>query len=69
MTQMNLSVGQKQNCRHGEQDWGLPKEEGLGEGWIGRLGQGMEAIIYRMDKPLYSIVPVPHRTGAIFNIL
>ena len=32
MIQMNLSVGQKQNCRHREQDWCLPKGEWLGGG-------------------------------------
>ena len=38
MTQMNLSMKQKQNHRHTEQTCRLPGGKGLGEGWSGKLG-------------------------------
>ena len=36
MTQMTLSMEQKQNWRH--RDWLLPRGMVVGEGWIGSLG-------------------------------
>ena len=51
MTQMNLSMKQKQNHRHREQTGGC---QGGGMGWeregVGGWGQQMWAFIYRMDK-------------------
>ena len=49
MTQMNLSVKQKQDRRHREQTGGC---QGRGcEGWIGRLGLAdVSFFICRMDK-------------------
>ena len=37
MTQINLSTKQKQTHRHREETC-LPREGGVGEGWIGSLG-------------------------------
>ena len=38
MTQMNLSMKQKQNHGHREQTGGCQGGGGLGEGWSGRSG-------------------------------
>ena len=38
MTQMNLSVKQKQTHRHREQTWGCQGGGETGEGWTGSLG-------------------------------
>ena len=38
MTQMNLSMKQKQNHRHREQTGGCQGGMGVGEGWTGSLG-------------------------------
>ena len=46
MTQINLSMKQKQNHRHREETGGCQGGVKLGEGW----GEQMQAFIYRMDK-------------------
>ena len=38
MTQMNLSMKQKQTRRHREQTCGCQRGGGMGTGWIGSLG-------------------------------
>ena len=38
MTQMNLSIKQKENHRHREQTDGCQGGEEVGEGWSGRVG-------------------------------
>ena len=50
MTQVNLSVKQKQTHRHREQTCDCQVGGVWGEGWIGSLGLADETIIYRMDK-------------------
>ena len=47
MTQVNLSMKQKQTHRHREQTCGC---QGGGEGWTRILGLADARIIYRMDK-------------------
>ena len=51
VTQMDLSMQQKQTHRHREQICGC-RGEGVGEGWIGPVGLVRQTIIYRMDKQL-----------------
>ena len=48
MTQMNLSMKQKQTHTHRE-DFSLPRGRGVGEGWIGSMGL-LDANYYRMEK-------------------
>ena len=50
MTQINLSMKQKQTHRHREQTSGCQGGREMGEGWIGSLRWQMQTIIYRMDK-------------------
>ena len=38
MTQINLSMKQKQTHRHRKQDLWLPRERVVVEGWIGSVG-------------------------------
>ena len=47
----------------------LAQGGGVGGGVDWEAGAGAEAVTHRMDNPLYSVAPVLHRTGAIFNIL
>ena len=50
MTQMSLSMEQKQTHGHRDKTSGCPKAWEVGQGWIGNLGLADTAVIYRTDK-------------------
>ena len=56
MTQMNSCVRQEETHRHREQTGDCQGGGEVGEGWTGRLGLGVQAIMHKMGEPQDSTV-------------